>query len=163
MNPIVPLRDTVSGINIDAMLPTGRSADVVVVGYGASELEDILTEEAAAQDRYIVPDPNPEAGYFYRSDHISLAKQGVPMLYADGGFDLREGGNEAGAAMGADYRANRYHAPGDEYDPSWNMEGMVEDVTLFFNVGSRIANSEDWPNWYEGNEFRALRDEQRAE
>ena len=163
VNPIVPLRDTVSGINIDAMLPTGRSADVVVVGYGASELEDILTEEAAAQDRYIVPDPNPEAGYFYRSDHISLAKQGVPMLYADGGFDLREGGNEAGAAMGADYRANRYHAPGDEYDPSWNMEGMVEDVTLFFNVGSRIANSEDWPNWYEGNEFRALRDEQLAE
>lgn len=163
VNPIIPLRDTVGGINIDAMLPTGRAADVVVVGHGASELEDILTEEAAAQDRYIVPDPNPEAGYFYRSDHISLAKQGVPMLYADGGFDLREGGNEAGAAMGADYRANRYHAPADEYDPSWNMEGMTEDVTLFFNVGSRIANSEDWPNWYEGNEFRALRDAQRAE
>ncbi|MBR9825194.1 MAG: M28 family peptidase [Alphaproteobacteria bacterium] len=162
-NPIQPLAQTVGGLNIDAMLPTGRARDVVVVGYGASELEDILTEEAAAQDRYIAPDPNPEAGYFYRSDHISLARQGVPMLYADGGFDLREGGREAGEAMGANYRANRYHAPGDEYSEAWNMEGMVEDVTLFYAVGSRVANSDDWPNWYEGNEFRALRDAQRPE
>ncbi len=162
-NPIQPLAQTVGGLNIDAMLPTGRSRDVIVVGYGASELEDILTEEAAQQDRYIVPDPNPEAGYFYRSDHVSLARQGVPMLYADGGFDLREGGREAGEAMGASYRANRYHAPGDEYSADWNMDGMVEDVTLFFNVGSRIANSDDWPNWYEGNEFRAIRDAQRSE
>lgn len=162
-NPIVPLRDTVGGLNIDAMLPMGRAADVVVVGHGASELEEILTEEAAAQDRYIVPDPNPEAGYFYRSDHISLARRGVPMLYADGGFDLREGGFEAGSALGAAYRANAYHAPADEYVPEWDMAGIVEDVTLFYNVGSRIANSDAWPNWYEGNEFRALRDAQRAE
>jgi Zn-dependent M28 family amino/carboxypeptidase len=161
-NPIVPLNQTVGGLNIDAMLPMGRARDVVVVGHGASELEDILTEEAASQDRYIVPDPNPEAGYFYRSDHISIAKKGVPMLYADGGFDLLEGGSEAGATMGLDYRTNRYHGPADEYSADWNMEGMVEDVTLFYNVGSRIANSEAWPNWYEGNEFRALRDDQMA-
>ncbi len=163
VNPIEPLSQTVGGINIDAILPTGRSRDVVVVGHGASELEDILTEEASAQDRYIVPDPNPEAGYFYRSDHISLAKQGVPMLYADGGFDLRDGGTAAGEAFGADYRANRYHAPGDEYSEDWNMEGMLEDAQLFYNVGNRLANSQDWPNWYEGNEFRALRDAQRSE
>ncbi|OLF71089.1 peptidase M28 [Maricaulis sp. W15] len=162
-NPIVPYGQTVGGINIDAILPSGRSRDVVVVGHGASELEDVLTEAAAEQDRYIVPDPNPEAGYFYRSDHISLAKQGVPMLYADGGFDLRDGGREAGEAMGEDYRANRYHGPADEYSEDWNMEGMVEDTTLFFNVGSRLANSDDWPNWYEGNEFRALRDAQLTE
>jgi Zn-dependent M28 family amino/carboxypeptidase len=162
-NPIVPLGQTVGGINIDAMLPMGRAHDVVVVGHGASELEDVLTEEAASQDRYIVPDPNPEAGYFYRSDHISIAKKGVPMLYADGGFDLVEGGSEAGAAMGLDYRNNRYHGPADEYSADWDMDGMVDDVTLFFNVGSRLANSDAWPNWYEGNEFRALRDEQRSE
>ncbi|WP_291841937.1 M28 family metallopeptidase [Maricaulis sp.] len=162
-NPIVPYDQTVGGINIDAILPTGRARDVVVVGHGASQLEDILTEAAAEQDRYIVPDPNPEAGYFYRSDHISLAKKGVPMLYADGGFDLVEGGREAGEAMGADYRANRYHGPADEYSEDWNMDGMVEDTTLFFNVGSRLANSDAWPNWYEGNEFRALRDAQRSE
>ncbi|MFY0638582.1 M28 family metallopeptidase [Maricaulis maris] len=162
-NPIVPYDQTVGGLNIDAILPTGRARDVVVVGHGASELEDLLTEAAAEQDRYIVPDPNPEAGYFYRSDHISLAKHGVPMLYADGGFDLREGGNEAGMAIGEDYRANRYHGPADEYSEDWNMEGMVEDTALFFTVGSRLANSDDWPNWYEGNEFRALRDAQMSE
>ena len=162
-NPIVPYSQTVGGINIDAMLPMGRSRDVVVVGHGASQLEDVLTEAAAEQDRYIVPDPNPEAGYFYRSDHISLAKHGVPMLYADGGFDLVEGGTEAGQAAGEDYRDNRYHGPADEYSEDWNMDGMVEDVTLFFDVGSRLANSDAWPNWYEGNEFRALRDAQRAE
>ena len=85
------------------------------------------------------------------------------MLYADGGFDLREGGTEAGEAFGADYRANRYHGPADEYSADWDMSGMAEDTTLFFNVGARLANSEDWPNWYEGNEFRALRDAQRGE
>jgi Zn-dependent M28 family amino/carboxypeptidase len=162
-NPIVPYDQTVGGINIDAMLPTGRSRDVVVVGHGASELEDILENVAEEQDRYIVPDPNPEAGYFYRSDHISLAKHGVPMLYADGGEDLREGGREAGQAMAEDYRANRYHGPADEYSEDWEMSGMVENTELFYEVGSRLANSGDWPNWYEGNEFRALRDAQMGE
>lgn len=161
-HPVVPYDQTVGGINIDAILPTGRARDVVVVGHGASELEDILTEEAAAQDRYIVPDPNPEAGYFYRSDHISIAKHGVPMLYADGGVDLVEGGSEAGEAAGIDYRDNRYHAPGDEYSADWQMDGMVENATLLYNVGARLANSDAWPNWYEGNEFRALRDAQRG-
>ena len=159
-NPIVPYDQSVGGINIDAILPTGLSRDVVVVGHGASELEDLLTAAAADQDRYIVPDPNPEAGYFYRSDHISLAKHGLPMLYADGGEDLREGGPEAGQAMGADYRAHRYHGPADEYSEDWDMSGMVQNTELFFDVGQRLANSTDWPNWYEGNEFRALRDAQ---
>jgi len=162
-NPIVPFSQTVGGINIDAMLPTGRSRDIIVVGHGASELENVLESVASEQDRYIVPDPNPEAGYFYRSDHISLAKHGVPMLYADGGEDLREGGTEAGQAAGEDYRANRYHGPADEYSADWPMDGMIENVELFYEVGSRLANSDDWPNWYEGNEFRALRDEQRSE
>jgi Zn-dependent M28 family amino/carboxypeptidase len=162
-NPIVPYGQTVGGINIDAILPTGRSRDVVVVGHGASELEDLLAAAAADQDRVIVPDPSPEAGYFYRSDHISLAKHGVPMLYADGGEDLREGGVEAGQAAAEDYRASRYHAPGDEYAADWEMGGIVENTELFYDVGARLANSDYWPNWYEGNEFRALRDAQRGE
>jgi len=162
-NPIVPFSQTVGGINIDAILPTGRSRDIIVVGHGASELENVLESVASEQDRYIVPDPNPEAGYFYRSDHISLAKHGVPMLYADGGEDLREGGTEAGQAAGEDYRANRYHGPADEYSADWPMDGMIENVELFYEVGSRLANSDNWPNWYEGNEFRALRDAQRSE
>ncbi|MHA6287551.1 M28 family metallopeptidase [Maricaulis sp. CAU 1757] len=161
-NPIVPFSQTVGGINIDAILPTGRSRDVVVVGHGASQLEDVLTEQAEAQDRYIVADPNPQAGYFYRSDHISLAKKGVPMLYADGGVDLVEGGREAGEAAGQDYTQNRYHGPADEYSADWDMSGIMESTELFYNVGRALADSDAWPNWYEGNEFRGLRDAQRA-
>tara|TARA_R110000868_G_scaffold113679_3_gene304933 strand:+ start:19569 stop:21260 length:1692 start_codon:yes stop_codon:yes gene_type:complete len=161
-HPIVPYGQTVGGINIDAILPAGRARDLIVIGYGASELEDVLREEAAGQDRTLVPDQNPQAGYFYRSDHISLAKHGVPMLYAEGGSELVEGGREAAEAAGIDYRDHRYHAPADEYSADWEMDGMLDDVTLFYNVGSRLANSDAWPNWYEGNEFRALRDAQRG-
>lgn len=160
--PPVPLKQIVGGINIDGVLPTPPAKDMIVVGYGASELEDILKEKAAGYDRYLTPDPEAEKGYFYRSDHISLAKKGVPMLYADGGADLVEGGVEAGEAYGADYRENRYHAPSDEYDSSWPMEGMVNTTEILYEVGEAIAYSDDWPNWYEGNEFRALRDAQLA-
>ncbi len=160
--PPVPLKQIVAGVNIDAILPTPPSKDMIVVGYGASELEDILKDVAAGYDRYLTPDPEAEKGYFYRSDHISLAKKGVPMLYADGGADLVDGGTDAGEAYGADYRENRYHAPGDEYDADWPMEGMLDTVEILYEVGATIAYSDDWPNWYEGNEFRALRDAQRA-
>jgi len=162
-SPLVPLRDIVAGLNIDAMLPMGRARDIVVVGYGASELEDILARHAANMDKVLRPDPHASAGYFYRSDHISLSKRGVPMIYADGGEDLRDGGSAAGAAAAAEYRDERYHKPADEYDAeTWNMSGIIEDLTVFRNFVDDIANSSEWPNWYDGNEFRALRDAQRA-
>ena len=157
-NPLYPLNKTVAGINIDAMLPTGRSKDMVVVGFGASELEDRLVDVLVEQDRVIVPDPEPQAGYFYRSDHISLAKKGVPMLYADGGVDLREGGVAAGAEFSEGYRSERYHAPSDEYQDDWDLSGMVEDVTALHKVGLGILNSDEWVEWYDGNEFKAIRD-----
>ena len=160
--PSVPLNQIVAGVNIDAILPTPQSKDMIVVGYGASELEDILKDVAAEHGRTLTPDPEAEKGYFYRSDHISLAKKGVPMLYADGGADLVDGGVDAGEAYGADYRANRYHAPSDEYDASWPMDGMLTTVEILYQTGAAIAYSDDWPNWYEGNEFRALRDAQLA-
>ena len=162
-NPLVPLNKTVAGINIDAMLPAGRSKDMVVVGYGASQLEDILQGVVAEQDRVIVPDPTPEAGYFYRSDHISLAKKGVPMLYADGGVDLRDGGVAAGMEFSDEYRRERYHAPGDEWQDDWDLSGMVEDVTALHNVGLGVLNSTDWIEWYDGNEFKAIREASLAE
>ncbi len=161
--PPVPLKQIVGGINIDAILPTPPVKDMVVVGYGASELEDILQEAAAPFARRLTPDPEAEKGYFYRSDHISLAKKGVPMLYADGGADLVDGGVEAGEAIGDAYRANDYHQPSDEYSPDWPMEAMVDSTTILYETGAAIAYSSAWPNWYEGNEFRALRDTQRAE
>ncbi|MEO1241298.1 MAG: M28 family metallopeptidase [Pseudomonadota bacterium] len=160
--PPVPLKQIVAGVNIDAILPTPPSKDMIVVGYGASELEDILKDVAGGYNRYLTPDPEAEKGYFYRSDHISLAKKGVPMLYADGGADLVDGGTDAGEAYGADYRENRYHAPSDEYDADWPMDGMLDTVEILYEVGATIAYSDDWPNWYEGNEFRALRDAQLA-
>lgn len=160
--PPAPLKNIVGGVNIDGMLPSPPAKDIIVVGYGASELEDILREKAAARGRYLRPDAEPEKGYFYRSDHISLAKKGVPMLYADQGIDLVEGGEEAGRAISEDYTAHRYHSPADEIDESWNLDGMVDTVEVLYETGAELAYSDVWPNWYEGNEFRALRAAQRA-
>lgn len=162
-DPLVPLTNVVGGINIDAMLPMGMTKDIIVIGYGASQLEDMLLAAAEPFGKYLRPDAYPERGYFYRSDHISLAKLGVPMLYADSGIDLVEGGEAAGTALVDDYTALRYHKPADEYDPAdWPLDGMAQDVTIFRDVGAALAYSDVWPNWYDGNEFRALRDAQRA-
>ncbi|MFQ5562017.1 MAG: M28 family metallopeptidase [Parvularculaceae bacterium] len=161
--PLVPLKNIVGGVNIDAVLPSPPAKDLIVIGYGASELEDLLNEAAMRHGRYLRPDAEPEKGYFYRSDHISLAKKGVPMLYADSGIDLRNGGEEAGRAFSEDYVANRYHSPADEYDESWDLTGMTETTRILYEVGESMAYSDAWPNWREGNEFRALRDAQRLE
>lgn len=157
-NPLIDPAHIVGGMNIDGMLPVGRTRDVVVVGYGASELEDILREEAWRQDRYLRADPNPEAGYFYRSDHVELAKIGVPMLYADGGEEHRERGSAYGRELMAQYRALAYHKPADEFSESWDLSGMIEDAELLYRVGRRLADSLAWPNWNEDSEFRAIRD-----
>jgi len=161
-DPFVPLRNIVGGINIDALLPTPATKNLVVAGFGASELEDILKDKASAKGLYISADPEPEKGYFYRSDHISLAKKGVPVLYADLGPDFVDGGVAAGEAFSDDYRVNRYHRPADEYDPSWDMTGMLTLLEILGEVGRDLADRDDWPNWYDGNEFRALRDAQRG-
>ncbi len=157
-HPVYPLETTVANINMDALNTWGRVRDVVVIGYGASELEDYLAEAAAAQDRVIVPEPTPERGFYYRSDHFMFARAGVPGLYAEGGTDSREYGNAWGVERSEDYVANRYHAPGDEYDPEWDLSGAAEDVMLYFEVGRRLANGSSWPAWYEGNEFKEARE-----
>ena len=156
--PLVPLNQTVAGINIDAILPLGKTKDMVVVGYGASELEDRLNDVLKPRDMYIVPDPKPEAGYYYRSDHISLAKKGVPMLYADGGNEHIINGLEYGENFANEYTKERYHKPGDEYDNSWDLSGIQSTTEILFELGYAIANDDAWVNWYEGTEFRAIRD-----
>ncbi len=157
-DPLVPLNKTVAGINIDAILPTGPTKDMIVVGHGASQLEDRLKTILTPRDMYIVPDPKPEAGYYYRSDHISLAKKGVPMLYADGGNDHIINGRSYGEAFEVEYTKERYHKPADEYDNSWDLSGIVNTTEILFELGYGLADSSDWPNWYEGTEFRGLRD-----
>ena len=159
-NPPVDLANIVAGFNFDRILPTGKTKDMAVIGYGASELEDILEAELEKEGRYINPDPNPEKGYFYRSDHISFAKKGVPVLYADDGFDLEIGGIEKGFNEIYDYTNYRYHGVDDEYDPSWNLEGFEQTINTLFNISFELSNSNDWPNWYEGSEFREIRDAQ---
>ncbi len=162
-DPFVPLANIVGGVNVDALMPTPPANDLIVVGNGASELEVLLQKSAEKRGLTLSPDASPESGFFYRSDHISLAKTGVPMLYAGNGLDLIDGGQEAGDAIAADYRAVRYHKPADEYDASWDMRAMLQTFEILYEVGAAMAYSDQWPNWYEGNEFRALRDQQRAE
>lgn len=156
-NPTVPMSQIVAGLNMDAMLPMGRTRDMIVIGYGASELEELLKQHLDETGRVLVPDTNPQAGYFYRSDHVSFAKKGVPMLYADGGVDKLDGGVAAGKAFADLYTEQRYHKPMDEYDESWDLSGMVEDIEALYSVGLKVINSDDWPSWYPGNEFEAIR------
>ena len=161
-HPTVPLDKVAGGINIDGMSVNGRTNDVVVIGYGSSELEDDLREAAAKQHRVLVQEPTPEKGYYYRSDHFNLAKKGVPMIYAKSGIDSVAHGKEWGLAQQADYVSNRYHKPSDEFDPNWDLGGAVQDLEMYFAISYQLAQQARFPNWYPGNEFRAIRDRSLA-
>jgi Zn-dependent M28 family amino/carboxypeptidase len=161
-NPLVPLNRTVGGLNMDGMNNFGPTRDLTVVGLGMSELEDYLAKAVAGQERVIEADREAEKGYFYRSDHFELAKQGVPMLYPGGGYDHREKGVAYGMQKSKEYTSENYHQVSDEYDLSWDVTGAMEDMRLYFETGLSIANSEQWPNWREGTEFKAKRDAQMA-
>ena len=161
-NPVYPLAQTVGGVNMDALAMAGPARDVTVVGGGKSELDAVLSTVLDDLGRVATPDPMPQNGYYYRSDHFSLAKLGVPMFYVDGGEDLVNGGREAGAARAARYTENDYHAPSDEYDPNWDWSGALADLKVFYRLGRELAQSDEWPNWYDGDEFRAIRDQSCA-
>ena len=161
-HPVVPLGQTVGGVNMDALSMAGLSKNVVVIGKGKSQLDAYLDRALAAQKRVASVEPTPEKGFYYRSDHFSFAKHGVPMLYFEGGQDLVKGGPKAGAAAAKDYEEHRYHSPKDEYDPNWDWSGVKADLKLYYDVGRALANTGDWPNWTPGDEFRAIRDRSRA-
>ncbi len=161
-NPVYPLAKTVAAINLDGLNLYGRMRDITVIGMGNSELDDYLADAATGQDRYLRPDPEAEKGYYYRSDHFNFAKEGVPALYTDAGIDHVEHGEEYGLAQRAEWVAERYHQPSDEYDPDWDLTGAIDDLQLFFRVGYRIANESTFPAWEPGTEFRARRDSMLA-
>ena len=157
-NPVFPLEKTVVGINMDVLNVYGPMKDMVVVGLGNNNAEDILIKYTQQQGRYPVREHNPEAGIAYRSDHFNLSKKGVPIIYAKGGNDHFEHGAAWGEAQRAEYNKCCYHKVNDEYNDSWDLRGAQQDLFVFFQVGNELANSRTWPNWLEGNEFRALRD-----
>ncbi|HEY0503801.1 MAG TPA: M28 family metallopeptidase [Lysobacter sp.] len=157
-HPSIPLDKTVAVINLDAMPVLGKARDMTVVGFGSSELEDLLKTVADDQQRVLHAEATPEDGFYFRSDHFNFAKAGVPALYAKGGQDLIEGGIDAGRKAESDYRDNRYHKPADQFDPAWKMEGVVQDLDALYGVGRTLAGNEQWPNWYEGNAFRSAHD-----
>lgn len=157
-NPVFPLAQTAGGINMDAFQVMGEARDVIVVGGGKSQLDAFLAAGLAAVNKVATPDPTPEAGYYYRSDHFALAKRGVPMFYLRDGQDLLVGGKEAGAAVNNEYRAKRYHGPKDEFDENWDWAGVMSNLDLVYRLGRMLAESRSWPNWNDGDEFRATRD-----
>lgn len=159
-HPLVPLEKTVAGLNMDGMNNFGETRDITVVGLGMSALDTYLKTAAAEQEKVLNADREAEKGYYYRSDHFELAKKGVPMLYPGGGYDHKEKGVEYGMQKAQEYTEHHYHRVTDEYDLSWDVSGAMEDMKTFFRTGLTVANSEDWPNWSEGTEFKATRDAQ---
>jgi Zn-dependent M28 family amino/carboxypeptidase len=157
-NPLYPLAKTLAVINLDVLNTRGRTKDVTLVGLGMSTLDDYLIQAAREQGRVVVPDPEPEKGFYYRSDHFEFAKQGVPALH------MNEGVEDIGKPRGTGLEARRryttedYHKPSDEVKPDWDLSGMVEDLKLLYTVGHRVANAKAFPTWKPGTEFKAKRD-----
>ncbi|MDI1294741.1 MAG: M28 family peptidase [bacterium] len=161
-HPVFPFSKTVGGVNMDALSMAGLAKNVVVIGKGKSDLDAYLDRALTAQGRVATLEPTPEKGYYYRSDHFSFAKHGLPMLYFEGGEDLVQGGTAAGMAAAEDYTEHRYHGPKDEYDPNWDWTGVQADLKLYYAVGRDLATTTAWPNWVAGDEFRGIRDKDRA-
>jgi Zn-dependent M28 family amino/carboxypeptidase len=157
-HPVFPMDKTVACFNNDLMLPIGRMKDLMITGYGQSDLDDLLAEAAGEQDRYIVKDPNSQTGMYFRSDHFPFAKKGVPSAFARGNTDSREHGKEWAAKMEKDYIDNRYHRPGDNYEPgNWDLNGIAEDARLEFIAGYKLASTDYFPKWKQGSEFENIR------
>ncbi len=158
-NPLYPLKKTVANINIDGINPWGRTRDIGVVGLGNSTLDDVLQQVAQSQGRIVRPDAEPEKGYYYRSDHFEFAKQGVPALDTDAGIDFIGKPEGYGQKKRDEYTEKDYHKVTDEIKPDWDLSGAIEDLQLLFQVGYRVAQSDQFPEWKPGTEFKARREE----
>jgi Zn-dependent M28 family amino/carboxypeptidase len=158
VTPIYPLAKTLADINMDSWNTHGRTKDLTLVGYGASELDDYARDAAAEQGRIVHADAEPEKGFYYRSDHFNFAKQGVPALDPDGGMDYIGKPAEYGQKVRDDWNANRYHTPKDVVMPDWDLAGTNEDLKVLFAVGYRVAQADKFPEWRAGNEFKAKRE-----
>ena len=164
-NPVYPVEKTVANLGLDILQTAGKARDVILVGKGQGSLEDDLARLAAAQGRSVSVESLPERGLFYRADHFSMAKRGVPVLLMmgiAGASDLVVGGKAAGQTWVDDYTGQCYHQACDAWDESWNLDGAIEDIELFRQIGDELARSAKWPGWKDGSEFKAIRDASAA-
>lgn len=156
--PVFPLDKTVADIAVDALPILGRAHDMTVIGKGQSQLEDMLADVLKTQGRVTSPETTPENGFYFRSDHFSFAKAGVPAMLASSGLDLLDGGKAAGQKGADDYTAHRYHTPNDVFNPDWDYSGILEDTQALYELGQRLSQPGVWPQWYADSPFRAKRE-----
>ena len=164
-NPIFPVEKTVANLGLDILQTAGKAKDVILVGKGQGSLEDDLARVAATQGRTVSVESLPERGLFYRADHFSMAKRGVPvllMMSIAGASDLIVGGKAAGQKWVDDYTGQCYHQACDAWDAGWNLDGAVQDISVFYTIGDELARSAKWPGWKDGSEFKAIRDRSAA-
>jgi Zn-dependent M28 family amino/carboxypeptidase len=158
-HPLYPLERTIANVNVDGVNQWGRTSDIIVVGMGASDLDEYLRAAAEEQKRELKPDPESEKGFYYRSDHFNFAKVGVPALYIDSGVDFIGKPEGYGQQKRDEFTSRDYHSRSDTVKPDWDLTGAAEDARLLLAVGYRVANADRFPEWKDGNEFKARRDE----
>ena len=164
-HPLFPMATMAANLTFDTLQWAGPVKDVVLIGQGQSAMEDLLAEEAKKQGRYVTPEGHPERGLFYRADHFSFAKRGVPVLLdmaLAGAYDMADGGRPAGEAWLSWFTTNCYHQTCDSWSPDWNLAGAAQEADLFYAIGARLANSREWPQWRSSSEFKAVRDKSAA-
>ncbi len=163
--PLYPLTKTLAAINVDGVNQWGRTKDLIVIGLGASELDDYASAALAEQSRVLKPDAEPEKGFYYRSDHFNFAKKGVPAFDPESGLDFIGKPADYGKMRRDEYTKNDYHSPSDEIKPDWDLSGAAEDGKIFLAMGYRIANADKFPEWKagKGSEFKIIRDKAMAQ
>jgi Zn-dependent M28 family amino/carboxypeptidase len=160
-HPLYPHETMAANLTLDTLQWAGPTRDTLLIGRGQSELERYQEEGARAQGRYVTPEGHPERGLFYRADHFSLAKRGVPVLLSmalAGAYDLQQGGRAGGEQWLNDFTTNCYHQTCDVWSPQWNLRGALQEAELYYAIGARLANSRDWPRWTPSSEFREIRE-----
>ncbi len=160
-HPIYPLKNTVADINMDVLQPFGKMKDIVLIGKGQSNIDDYLIQAAQEQGRTVHAPEDASNGWYYRSDHFSFAKVGIPTLYIANGVESVEHGKEWGKKQAEDYNTNRYHKPQDEYHEDWDVSGTLQDLQLLFKTGTSLANTDDFPTWNEGVMYKKIREQSR--
>jgi Zn-dependent M28 family amino/carboxypeptidase len=156
--PVFPLDKTVADIAVDALPIIGLAHDMTVIGMGQSQLEDMLGAVLKTQGRVMSQETTPENGFYFRSDHFSFAKAGVPAMLASSGLDLLNGGKAAGQKAADDYTKHHYHTPDDVFNPNWDFAGILEDTQALYVLGQQLSEEGQWPQWYASSPFKAKRD-----